>query len=107
MTLPVYGSLPWIAQITGTASVTIRLDHSAKVQNLEVESPHKALTEWVEGWLTRSSFLDSCGGQTVQLTFKYLLEGERRNAPENRVVVKFPGTFEITASPPILHQIVN
>jgi hypothetical protein len=105
--LPVYGSLPWLAQITGTARVTIHLDTSGKPVHLDVHSPHKALTDWVKGMLTKSSFLGSCGGQTVHLVFKYRLDGERREAPDNHVVVKSPGTFEITASPPALHQIVN
>lgn len=107
MAVPVYGSIPWLAQISGTAMVIVRLDPSAKPLDIDVQSSHKALTDWVRGWLRKSTFLSGCAGKTVRLLFKYHLEGERRESPDNHVVVRFPGTFEITASPPVLHQTID
>ena len=107
MEVPVYRSLPWLAQETGTVMARIALNTGGKPSDISIESPHKALTGWVTAWLRKSSFLPACGGQTIQLTFTYRLEGERRELPDNRIVIKFPGIFEITAHPPILHQTVD
>jgi hypothetical protein len=107
MTLPVYAGLVWQAQLTGTATVRVVLNAEGKALEIKVDSPHKALTGWVAGTLTRASFLKQCGGRTLELVFKYRLEGQKRNTPDNQIVVKHPGTVEVIAFPPILHQIVN
>jgi hypothetical protein len=107
MTLPVYAGLVWQAQITGTATARILLNSEGSALHVKIDSPHKALTGWVAGTLSKASFLKECKGRTIELIFKYRLEGQKREAPDNQIVVKHPGTVEITAYPPILHPIVN
>ena len=105
--LPVYAGLPWQAQLTGTATARIIVGSEGKPLEIKVAGTHGALTAWVKGWLNRTSFLPECKGQTIDLKFEYRLEGARREFPDNQIVIKFPGTFEITAHPPILRQNVD
>jgi len=108
MALPVYAGIFWQAQITGTAKVRIAMSPGGTPSEVRVlESPHAFLTTWLPDWFKKSSFLPQCGGKTIDLTIKYRLEGLRRESPDNQVVIKFPGTFEITAHPPILHQTID
>jgi hypothetical protein len=108
MALPVYAGIFWQAQITGTGRVRIVLSsHGMPLEVRVLDSPHAFLTTWLPLWFKKSSFLPQCGGKTVQLILKYRLEGPRRESPDNQVVIKFPGTFEITAYPPILHEQIN
>ena len=104
LSLPVYDSLVWQAQITGTAVLQVKVASDGTASEVQVlQVPHKVFKEWLQRVTKESTFLTECAGQTLELTFKYNLEGLRREAPDNRVVVRAPGIFEITASPPILH----
>jgi hypothetical protein len=106
--LPVYAGIFWQAQITGTVNVEIAIGHGGAPLDVQVlESPHALLTKWLPDWFKKSVFQSACGGQTIHITLIYRLEGERREAPENQVVIRYPGTFEITAHPPILHPTVD
>jgi hypothetical protein len=108
MALPVYAGVFWQAQITGTAIVRIVLGPKGTPSDVQVvESPHAFLKNWLPEWFKKSSFLPGCGGQTIQITLKYRLDGARRESPDNHIVIRFPGTFEITAYPPILHQTID
>jgi hypothetical protein len=108
MAVPVYAGMFWQAQTTGTVKVRIALSPGGTPSEVRVvESPHPSFTIWLPGWFKKSSFLTQCGGKTIELTFKYRLEGLRRESPDNEVVIKFPDTFEITAHPPILHQTID
>lgn len=107
MALPVYSGVIWQARITGTARVRIALDARGRPSEVRVESPHVSLTNWLTWWFKKSSFLQQCGGQTIDLTFKYRLEGANHEMPDNQIVIKYPGTFEITAYPPILHVAID
>ena len=106
--VPVYEGLLWQAQLTGIVAVRIVVGPDGAASEVQVvQSPHEFFKTWLPTRLKKSMFLTECGGQTLELTFKFHLEGLRSEAPVNRVVVKSPGTFEITASPPILHETVN
>jgi hypothetical protein len=105
--LPAYSGLIWQARITGTATVRIGLDAHGAPSEVDVESPHVAMTNWLRGWAKKSSFLPECGGQTIALTLKYRLEGSNHETPENRVVLKYPGTIEFIAYPPVPHVSVD
>jgi hypothetical protein len=107
MMLPVYAGLVWKAQITGTATVRIGVSSEGTISDVKVESPHVALTGWVSGTLKRALFRKECYGRTIVLTFKYTLEGREREAPDNQIVIRHPGTVEILAHPPILRQIID
>ena len=107
LSLPLYGSLPWQAQLTGTVRANMVLGSTGVVKELRVEGPHAALTEWVRSHLRNATFLPVCGSQTIELTFSYHLEGARHELPDNQVVIKYPGTFEVTAFPPVLHMSVD
>jgi hypothetical protein len=107
MELPVYSGVIWQARIAGTATVHIDLNSAGAVANIDVQSPHAALTNWLKLWFKKSSFLSECGGQTIQFTLRYRLDGAPHDKPENQIVLKFPDTIEITAYPPILRGIVN
>lgn len=105
--LPVYSSLIWQARITGTAVVKIALDTGGRPIDVHVDGPHVALTNWLTLWFKKSSFLSECDGQTITLTLRYRLEGPNHERPENRVVLKYPGTIEFVAYPPIPHSTVD
>jgi hypothetical protein len=108
MALPVYAGIFWQAQITGTVRLRIVLSPDGTPSEvLVLESPHAFLTTWLPRWFQKSSFLPRCGGKSIGLTIIYRLEGARRESPDNQVKIKFPGTFEITARPPILHQTID
>jgi hypothetical protein len=106
--VPVYDGLLWQAQLTGTVVVRVVAGSDGAASEVQmVQSPHEFFKIWLPTWLKESRFLTECVGQTLELTFKYRLEGLRREAPDNHVVIKSPGIFEITASPPILHQTID
>jgi hypothetical protein len=107
MALPVYSGPIWQAQITGTATVGIGLDVRGVPSEVRVASPHVALTKWLTEWFKKSLFLPECGGQTITLILKYRLEGPSHEKPENKVVLKYPGTIEFIAYPPILRPSVD
>jgi hypothetical protein len=107
MSVPEYIGVLWQARIVGTANVEISLDANGVPADVRVQSPHVSMTNWLAGWFKKSSFLPVCGRQTISLRFVYRLEGAKRDKPDNQIVIKYPGTFEITAHPPDLPNIVN
>ena len=108
LSIPVYGGLLWQAQLTGTVSVTVVVTAGGAASEITVlQSPHEFFRLWLPLRLKTSVFLPECAGRNIELTFRYSLVGPRREAPDNQVVVKSPGIFEITASPPILHQTID
>ncbi len=75
---------------------------------MKVDSPFPLLTRWLERWVTeKASFLPECHERTLKFTFVYRFEGDGQTKPESQVVVRYPATFEITAHPPKLPNIVN
>jgi hypothetical protein len=107
LAVPAYSSLIWQARITGTATVQISLSATGSPTEVRVQSPHVALTNWLSLWFKKSSFLPVCGGKTLNLTLVYRLEGANQETPDNRIVIRYPATIDITAHPPIPHVIVD
>lgn len=107
MSIPSYTGVLWQARIVGTAKIEIALDAGGAPAKVLVQSPHISMTNWLTSSFKRSSFLPICGGRTIHLTFVYKLEGDQQDKPDNRITIKHPGTFEITAHPPKLPEIVN
>jgi hypothetical protein len=108
MTVPVYGGAIWQAQVTGTARVEISLNPNGSPANVTATTdPYPVLGKWLESWFRKASFLPSCGAGPVVLKLIYKLDGAPKAAPDNRIVVRGPDTFEITANPPEPHLIVN
>lgn len=108
LSVPLYGGLLWQAQLTGIVSVKVVVGAGGAAKDVTVlESPHEFFRLWLPVRLKASAFLAECVGQTLQFTFKYSLVGPRRDAPDNQVVIKSSGVFEITASPPILHPTID
>ena len=108
MTVPEYVGVIWQARITGTAKVTVTLDQNATASLIQVDSPHASLSNWLKWWFGNEvSFRRACRGKTVDFELNYALEGEKRETPDNQVVIKYPNGFQITAHPPILHPTIN
>ncbi len=108
LAVPGYAGLFWKAQTTGDVRLRLVLSKEGAVSDVRVvESPHPSFAIWLPQWFKKSSFLSRCGGKTLEITLRYQLEGKPSESPDNRIVVKYPDTFEIIASPPISHPIVD
>lgn len=105
--LPGYEGLVWQAAITGTAIVKITLNREGRPAAVNVESPHSLLSDWLRRRFNQSSYLPVCAGQTLTLTLKYRLEGEPREAPDNRVIMSGGDAFEFIAHGPVPHITVD
>lgn len=105
ITMPVYGGLVWQAQVTGRATAQIVLTDGKP--EIRVQSSDRVLAAWVTGALRAATFRTECRNRIVHLEFQYELRGKRREAPDNQVSVKYPGTILITASPPVLHPSID
>jgi hypothetical protein len=107
LVVPVYGGLPWQAQLTGVVVSKVTVAADGAPLDIQLNGSHQALNEWVKGALKRATFSKKCAGQTIQLTFRYQLEGEKQRAPTNKIRIKGPGVFEITSNPPLLKSILD
>lgn len=105
--VPVYAGVLWQARISGTATVRATLDEHGRPSKIRVDSPHPSLTKWLTSWFNHAAFLPQCGGRTMTVELTYMLEGAKRESPDNRVILKYPGIIQIIAHPPILHPSVD
>lgn len=107
MDLPTYAGPIWGARISGTANVNIVLGSDGRAGSVDVESPHISMTNWLRIWCMRLRFLVECSGQRIHFTIIYRLEGDQRDVPDNKVVLKHPGTIVVTAHPPRVLTIID
>jgi hypothetical protein len=103
MPIPAYSGVYWIARVTGEAGAKITVGAGGVPTAVEVESTQRALVVWLKSALLKSTFLEHCAGQTVEIRFVYRLAGSEDNDPHNEVRLKGPGSFEVVARPPIRH----
>ena len=99
--IPAYPGLATQARIeSGSIRVSVELGDAGSVQKIRIDSKstHKGLFEReIQTSMGKSSFLQSCRGQTVGVVFKFTLgDGPRRET----VAFRYPNEFWITAVAP-------
>lgn len=86
--------------ITGEVTATVGIGQGGLVKTLKVRSETKILRNEVEYLLTkRTQYSASCAGQSVELEFAYVLEGEPARKVSGRVVFRAPNRFVIISRP--------
>ena len=101
LNVPVYSSIVWQAQLSGTATVEVRIGTEGEVAGVRVEGVHDALKGLIQIQLAESKFRKECAGRSMSYRLTYRLRGLATSRPENALKFRPPNHFLITAGPPI------
>lgn len=101
MPIPLYDSLAWAAQASGTLRAVITIGTKETPERIEVRGEPPILVERLKAALGKAKFSSACAGRRVEIRLIYRLEGAPEANLHCELKLRSGNTFEITARPPL------